>query len=159
MTDDIEAPPSLVDDFLSGESSRVLHALWAVVASRDPDVLGPVATALPTVEDATADADLGGALMSNNRNLEHAFDRIRLFARGACLCAAYPAHSAAYDPAKEKRRGHVRIVGTVPNERQWEPDRICECTDCGKRFQVEQGEYHYTWWKWTELLQSTNSVN
>ncbi|WP_143116114.1 hypothetical protein [Lentzea xinjiangensis] len=38
-----------------------------------------------------------------------------------------------------------------PNDGQWVPDRVCECRDCGKRFQVEQGEYHFTRWKWTEV--------
>ncbi|HVK28051.1 MAG TPA: hypothetical protein VM575_06905 [Nocardioides sp.] len=140
----------LVADFLSGDRSRILSALWEVMRTRDPAVLTPLVTALPAIERATADVDLGGALVSNASNLERAFQRIELFGTGACLCTAYPAHQF-HDPAKEEHAGHVRIVGTVPNERQWEPDRICECTACGKRYQVEQGEYHYTWWKWTAL--------
>ncbi|TDE95057.1 hypothetical protein EXU48_09840 [Occultella glacieicola] len=138
----------LVEDFLSGEQSRILHAVWAVVETRDPEILAPLALALPALEKATAKVDLGGMLISNNANLDHAFHRIDLFRTGACLCAAYPSHQR-YDVENEERQGHIRVVDTVPNERQWEPDRICECRDCGKRFQVEQGEYHYTWWKWT----------
>ncbi len=140
----------LVADFLSGDKDRVLAGVWAVFATRDPEILAPLARALPAVEKATADADLGGVLASNQSNLEHVLDRIELFGKGVCLCAAYLSHQF-YDPQKEERRRHIRIVETVPNDRQWVPDRICECRDCGKRFQVEQGEYHYTWWKWTEV--------
>jgi hypothetical protein len=42
-------------------------------------------------------------------------------------------------------------VDTVANDEQWVPDRVRECRDCGKRFRVEQGEYHHTWWNWTEI--------
>jgi hypothetical protein len=140
----------LVADFLSGDGKRILSAVWEVFATRDPEVLAPLAHALPALRKATEDADLGGMLVSNSSNLDHAFDRIRLFDKGACLCAAYLSHQF-YDPGKEEHRGHIRVVDTVPNDGQWVPDRICECRGCGKRFQVEQGEYHYTWWKWTAL--------
>ncbi|MCX2946821.1 hypothetical protein [Lentzea sp. NEAU-D7] len=140
----------LVADFLSGDENRVLSAVWAVFETRDPEVLAPLARALPAVEKATADVELGGALVPNRSNLDHALARIRLHDRGVCLCAAYLSHQF-YDPAKEEHRRHVRVVATVANDRQWVPDRVCECRDCGKRFQVEQGEYHYTWWKWTEI--------
>lgn len=148
--DALQSP--LVADFLSGDKDRILHALWAVFKTRDPEILAPLARALPAVEKATADADLGGMLVSNASNLDHVLDRIELFGKGACLCAAYLSHQF-YDPAKEEHRRHVRIVETIPNDGQWVPDRVCECRDCGKRFQVEQGEYHYTWWKWTEVTQ------
>lgn len=145
----LQAP--LVDEFLSGEQRPVLHAVWEVFTSRDPDVFAPLVMALPAIEKATADLDLGGALLSNGANLDHALDRIRLVARKQCLCGAYPDH-VLYDPAKEKAWGHVRIVEEIPmfyNGNPDRPKRICECTDCGRRFSVTEGEYHYTWWKWT----------
>lgn len=140
----------LVGDFLSGDKDRILSALWEVMRTRDPALLTPLVTALPAIERATAETDLGGLLVSNASNLERAFQRIELFGTGACLCTAYRLQQF-HDPVKEEHAGHIRIVGTVPNDRQWEPDRICECTDCGRRYQVEQGEYHYTWWNWTAL--------
>lgn len=149
MPDSWLATP-LVDEFLSGDKKRVISALWEVMATRDPKILAPLAAALPTLRKATEELDLGGALVSNASNLDRAFARIQLFADGVCLCTAYPPH-LLFNPVKEEHRGHIRVVGTVPNERQWEPDRICECTDCGRRYQVEQGEYHYTWWQWTPL--------
>ncbi|GAA5141155.1 hypothetical protein GCM10023340_02380 [Nocardioides marinquilinus] len=137
----------LVADLLSGDTRRVISASWAVIATRDPEVLAPLVVARPAIERATADLDLGGALMSNEWHLRHALRRVELFAAGSCLCLAYPDHQT-YDVEKEVERGHVRVVETVPNERQWVPDRICECTACGRRYQVEQGEYHYPWWAW-----------
>jgi hypothetical protein len=140
----------LLPEFLSGEAGRVLDALWAVVGTRDPEVLAPLVTARPAITKATKDLKLGGILVSNSSNLEHALDRIDLFSKGVCLCVAYVGLSY-YNPAQEEQRQHVRIVGTVANDRQWAPDRICECRDCGKRYQVEEGQGHVTWWKWTKV--------
>jgi hypothetical protein len=143
----------LVDDLLSRDNSRVLHAVWEVIGTRDADVLAPLATALPAIERATDDLDLGGALLSNQDNLDHALDRIRLFEKRRCLCAAYPDH-VRYEPAKEEASGHVRIVAEAPvyyNGMPGRPKRLCECTACGQRFEVEEGEYHYTWWKWVAV--------
>lgn len=142
----------LVADFLSGDKGRVLSGVWAVFRTRDPEILAPLARALPALEKATAEVDLGGMLVSNGSNLDHVLARIALFGEGACLCAAYLSHQF-YDPGEEERLRHVRIVGTVPNDGQWVPDRVCECRDCGRQFQVEHGEYHYPWWKWTALAQ------
>ncbi|MDT0202459.1 hypothetical protein [Nocardioides sp. AE5] len=141
---------SLRADFLSKDSSRVLHAVWEVFKTRDPQVLEPLVRSLPAIERATEELDLGGALISNGSNLDHAFHRIRLFGEKKCLCAAY-AHHVRYEPAKEEALGHVRITAETPvffNGRPDRPKRMCECTDCGRRFEVEEGEYHYTWWKW-----------
>ncbi|QCW52288.1 hypothetical protein FE634_21020 [Nocardioides dongxiaopingii] len=140
----------LVADLLSGDRDRILPAVWAIVRTRDPEVLAPPARASAAIEAATTDVELGGALASNRWHLAHALGRLRRFAAGECLCGAYPDHQF-YDPAKEVDRGHVTVVGTVDTGRQWVPDRICECRDCGTRFQVEQGEYHYPWWAWTEV--------
>lgn len=137
-----------VDDLLSGDKDRVLPAMWAVLGTRDPEILTPLVTALPAIRRATADLELGGMLVSNASHLERALDRVELFGAGACLCTAYPADLFA-DPAKEEERGLIHVVDTVPNDRQWVPDRICACSVCGRRYQVEEGLYHYPWWKWT----------
>ncbi|WP_139977342.1 hypothetical protein [Nocardioides litoris] len=135
-------------DLVSGDRARVLTAVWEVIRTRDPAVLGPLVPALPAIREVADDADLGGALISNRTHLAHALLRVRLHGEGACLCLAYPDHQL-YDVVKEVDRGHVTVVGTVPNPRQWEDDRICACTGCGRRYQVEQGDYHYPWWAWT----------
>lgn len=61
MTDD-----RLVDDLLSGDSSLVVPAAWAILKTRDPEVLAPLVSALPAIRRATADLDLGGMLVSHH---------------------------------------------------------------------------------------------
>lgn len=143
----------LVTDFLSGDPSRIMHAVWEVFATRRPEILSPVASALPAIATATADVELGGALASNHDHLQHVLHRVELFQQGGCLCAAYPSHPF-YDVAKEERRRHVWIRESLATEQQRAPDLICECRNCGRRYRVEQGEYHYPWWKWTALSES-----
>jgi hypothetical protein len=140
----------LVADLLSGDRERILTAVWTILRTRDPEVLTPLVKARPAIERATAGLDLGGAFIANASHLARALERVELVRRGVCLCTAYPS-SQVDDPEREEARGFVRVVETVPNERQWVPDRICVCTECGRRYQVEQGEYHYPWWRWSPL--------
>ncbi|MFB9313377.1 hypothetical protein [Nocardioides plantarum] len=140
----------LVQDLLSDDGSRVMSAVWDVLGTRDPEVLEPLLRVLPTIKEATQDLELGGALIANASHVARALDRVALFGRGTCLCTAYLFDQLS-DPAKEERRGHVRIVETIPGDGSWVPDRICECTDCGRRYRVEEGLYHYPWWAWTSL--------
>lgn len=144
----------LLDDFLSGDGRRVLHAVWEVFSSRDPELLGPSAAAVPTIDQSTEDLELGGIFLSNGRNLDHALDRLRLFYERRCLCAAYTGH-LMYEPRKEVARGHVRIVAERPSywgTQPGRPIRLCVCTACGHQFEVEEGESHYEWWKWRAVL-------
>jgi len=148
-----EPDSPLLADFLSGDGSRVLRSVWEVVRTREPAVLRPLARSLAVIERATEDLELGGTFVSNSGNLEHALDRIRLFDAGRCLCAAYPGLTF-YQPAKEEAAGHVRIEEVVPvlvNGRPDRPRHVCACTGCGQRWDVEESEYHYTWWKWAAL--------
>jgi hypothetical protein len=103
----------LVADLLSGDPARVISASWAVIATRDPDVLGPLVVARPAIERATADLDLGGALMSNEWHLRHALRRVELFADGSCLCLTYPDHQT-YDVEKEVERGCPTASACAP---------------------------------------------
>lgn len=142
--------PTLLDDFLSKDTDRVLHAVWVVFRTRDPEVLAPLARARGRIERATDELDLGGALFSNRKNMDHALVRLELAASGTCLCAAYRDH-LLYEPAVEEAARHVRIVEEIPQFFDGQPERprrICECTACGRRFEVEEGDYHYPWWKW-----------
>ncbi|NYG58686.1 hypothetical protein BJ980_001609 [Nocardioides daedukensis] len=152
-----EGDGSLLSDFLSGDQSRILSSVWAVIATRDPEVLAPLAKRRLVIYRSANNIELGGALASNEKNFEHALLRLELFDSSKCLCAAYPAFQF-YEPEKEETRGHARRLGTLPNDGQWHPDEIVLCRDCGTLFRVERGEYHYPWWKWTRLATVPESL-
>lgn len=136
---------SLLEDFRSGDRSRVLHATWQTIASRDPEVLDPLVTALPRIRKATETLDLGGIFYSNSGNVEHALEKLENYRAGKCWCANYPG-LLTYDPAKQQDAGHTIIVST--SEPGWSMTYECACTVCGQVFDVEQGDHHVTWWKW-----------
>jgi hypothetical protein len=141
-----DAPaPTLLDDFLSGDVSRVLHATWEVVRSRDPAVLDPLVPHVVRIRASVENVDLGGMIRSNHANVEHALDKLEHYRRGACWCESYPGLDQ-YDPEKEQRAGHVRIVST--SEPGWSMTYVVECTVCGRVFHVEQGDHHVPWWRW-----------
>ncbi len=128
----------VVADFLSEDPERIEKVRRAVDTTREPVIFEPLAAALPALET------LGYPKVE-----DISFDRIRIFAAGTCLCADY-LNRLTYDPERESARGHVRIVEVRQEQPTHRPQRICACTDCGRRFDVEEGEYHATWWQWTE---------
>lgn len=123
----------------------MMHATWEVVRTRDGDLLDPLVAALPRIRRATDSLDLGGALHSNRVSVEHALERIESYRDGACWCASYPGLSF-YEPDKEERAGYVTILST--SEPGWSMTYHCRCNLCSQEFDVQQGDYHYMWWKW-----------
>lgn len=143
-------PAALVDDLLSRDRSRILAATWAIIRTRDDAALHAVQARRSEIEDAVDEVDLGGMLALNGRHVTHALERVRMHALGRCLCEAYAGHDM-YDPAKEEALGHVDVVEVIPvvvRGVPWRPRRICACTACGRRFDVEENEHHYPWWRW-----------
>lgn len=143
-------PAALVDDLLSGDRSRILAATWAIIRTRDDASLDAVWARRSEIEDAVDEVDLGGMLALNGRHVAHALDRVRMHRLGRCLCEAYAGHEM-YEPTNEEALGHVEVVEVIPvvvRGVEWRPRRICACTACGRRFDVEEGESHYPWWRW-----------
>ncbi|MDN3443902.1 hypothetical protein [Microbacterium sp. APC 3901] len=136
---------TLLDDFLSGDRSRVMPAVWETIHSRDPETLDPLLEALPRLRLAAAQLDLGGAIYSNDGHFAHALSKLEHYRDGKCWCAAYPGQ-LTHDPRKEETRGHVLILST--SEPGWSMTYLCECTVCGQQFDIEQGDHHFTWWNW-----------
>lgn len=136
---------TLLDDFLSGDRSRVMPAVWETIHSRDPETLDPLVDALPRLRRAAAQLDLGGAIYSNNGHFEHALSKLEQYRDGKCWCAVYPGQ-LTHDPRKEETRGHILILST--SEPGWSMTYLCECTVCGQQFDIEQGDHHFTWWNW-----------
>ncbi len=137
--------PTLLDDLLSADTSRVLHAMWQIIGSRDPAQLDELLPYAARIRHATARLALGGLLRSNSRTLDHALDKLDLRRHGECWCASYPGLDQ-YEPQKEQSAGHVRILST--SEPGWSMTYACECAVCGRIFDVEQGDYHIMWWRW-----------
>ncbi|OLV17447.1 hypothetical protein [Deinococcus marmoris] len=138
--------PTLLEDLLSRDSQRIWASACAVIRLHDNPALDGLAAHLPHIEQETADVDLGGALFPNAEHLQQALRVLRLRREGGCPCRLYPGH-LMYDPERETKAGRVQILSTDES-----PDRNvnyrCRCNTCGAEYNVEQGEYHYTWWQW-----------
>lgn len=136
---------SLLEDFVSGDTSRVLHATWEVIGSRDRKLLDPLLPHLRQIHRATENLSLGGMLRSNSANLDHALEKLENLQRGTCWCENYAGFDR-YEPDRERAAGYIQILST--SEPGWSMTYACECTNCGRKFDVEQGDYHVMWWKW-----------
>lgn len=146
MHDERPTTECLFADFVSRDPQRVWSATWAVLRTRDADVLAFLAGRSGEIERATNGVELGGAFTSNRRSLELALEKLALAASGAaCLCTLYPRH-VRLDPRREQQAGHVTIVDevTAPYAARF----VCACVDCGARYEVQEGEDHATWWEW-----------
>ncbi|AKV85636.1 hypothetical protein AKG07_04285 [Microbacterium sp. CGR1] len=137
--------PTLLDDFLSGDRGRVMHAVWETIRSRDAATLAPLVAALPQLRREATRLDLGGMIYSNNAHLANALTKLEQYRDRECWCAAYPG-LLTNDPEKEQALGHVSILST--SDPGWSMTYVTECAVCGRLFDVEQGDHHFMWWRW-----------
>lgn len=121
--------PTLLEDFLSHDTSRVLHATWEIIRSRDEAQLNALLPHIAQIRTATERLDMGGMLRSNAGNVDHAIAKLESYRRRECWCASYPGMDQ-YEPAKEQDRGHIRIMSA--SEPGWSMSYVCECTVCGR---------------------------
>ncbi|KLJ02558.1 hypothetical protein [Luteimonas sp. FCS-9] len=141
----------LLDDLTSGDAHRIWSAAGRIRHLRDMAALTHLADHIATIRARTRDIDLGGALRPNASHLRFALRKLAFVRDGAgCLCTLYPADDF-YDPAREAEAGWVRILETAPRPGGWGERLICACTSCGMRYQVEDEEYHYRWWRWQPI--------
>jgi len=131
---------------LSGDPHRIWQASWDIIGTRDKNVLEHLRLALPAIERATANIELGGMISPNRDALVHALDKVRNYRAWKCWCDDYR-RLLAFDPTREEERGHVRVLGQSLSG--WPVTYECECTVCGKEFRVDEGEHHARWWQWT----------
>jgi len=135
---------TLLSDLTSRDPHRIWSATSAVTTLRDPVQLDLLAAQLPEIRAQTAGIDLGGALLPNSERLKFVLHKLEYWRdRTGCLCRLYP-DWLQFDPNREAKAGNIRILETNLYERTY----TCECALCGTRYTVEEGEYHYTWWKW-----------
>lgn len=117
-----------------------------MVRLHDSTELDELTAHLPRIERATAGVELGGGLFPNAEHLAQAVRVLRLRLDGGCPCHLYPSY-LMYNPEKEVQAGRVQILSaTEPPD--WNMSYRCRCNACGTEYDVEQGEYHYTWWQW-----------
>ena len=137
---------ALLAELTSGNGSRVWAATGTVVREAGPETLRALAPYLSSIRRATAGLDLGGQLLDNDLHLRQALRVIAAAGDGLCPCAVYEGYPG-YDPRQEQTRGHVEILHTTPPD--WNMTYWCRCRHCARTYEVEQGEYHTTWWRWT----------
>ena len=137
----------LLADFLSGDPHRIWSASCAVRTLRDPAVLRHLATQREQIRASASTVPLGGMVRANSTHLDFALAKLAYVAEASgCLCLLYTKDDL-YDPKKEEKAGNVRIVSTVLRDR-FIDHYLCECTLCGARYRVEEGEYNYTSCRW-----------
>ncbi len=142
---------SILDDLLSGDPMRIWSASGSVRHLRDQLELLELASHIDKIRNATKGVNLGGALRPNSSHLNFALQKLE-YVRDSkgCLCKLYTLDEM-YNPKREEASGYIRIVETKYLEGKWVDYYSCECVYCGVKFQVEEREYHYTWWAWKEV--------
>lgn len=147
-----------VNDLLADLRSRDAHRVWSaacvVNVLRDPEALRQLAEHLPEIEQETAGLDLGGAFYPNSERLRQAISTLRVQQAGGhlCRCWLYPQFQT-YDPREEEKNGDATILSSDPPD--WNMTYRCRCTHCEAEYDVEQGEYHITWWQWQPVQSAT----
>lgn len=139
----------LLDDITSGDAQRIWSGAIAIARLRDPAQLDELSRQLPAIKGATEGVALGGAVFPNKGHLKFAIAKLEFWAANAgCLCALYPSY-LFFNPEQEQEAGHVRILSSTIDRDAWSIAYSCGCALCGTHFDVERGEYHYSWWRWS----------
>lgn len=138
----------LLDDITSNDPGRIWSSSCAIRVLRDAEELRHLASRLDEIKRETKGIALGGALRPNSTHLDFAIRKLEFISSSKdCLCMLYLLDDL-FDPKKEEKAGNIRITGTTCIDGKWVDHYSCECVLCGKGFQVEEREYHYTWWAW-----------
>jgi hypothetical protein len=140
---------SILSDLTSGNADQIWEGACAIRDLRDLRELRELALHLPEIRSKTEGIRLGGAVRPNSSHLEFALRKLEFVADpSGCLCRLYP-QDDLFSPEREEGAGAVRILDRVLKNGYLD-FYLCECTSCAQRYRVEEGEYHYTWWKWEE---------
>jgi hypothetical protein len=138
---------TLLEDITSGDAHRIWESSCAIAKLRDTHELDVLAAHLPEIEKKTEGIDLGGALFPNREHLKFALRKLRYHkAKAGCLCRLYP-DRLMFNPIREEEAGNIRILESLRSNERNDSYR-CQCVHCATIFNVEEGEYHYTWWAW-----------
>ncbi|CAQ01823.1 hypothetical protein ACR8AL_07790 [Clavibacter sepedonicus] len=135
-----------LDDLLSADPHRIWQASREIIGTRDTALLDALRTALPAILRATAGVELGGMMRPDRDALDHALRKVRDHRSWWCWCDDHP-RLPSFDPTREEERGHARVLRR--DRAAWPVTYECGCVVCGRRFDVEEGEHHALWWRWT----------
>ena len=139
----------ILADLFSRDVSRIRGACAEISASWDRDFLSALASHIAEIKAATEGIEWGGLFMSNSVHLQSAIQRAE-YARSnsGCFCRIYDIFT---NPEREQEKGHATISKFQMELRTYQ----VSCNECGTAYEVEELDYHYTWWKW---MAKTNPV-
>jgi hypothetical protein len=138
----------LLEDITSRDPIRVWSSSCAIIKLRDADQLDYLASKLETIRESARNLSLGGSLFPNAQHLSFAVRKLEFQrSHAGCLCALYSEY-LFYDPEQEANAGNVLVEEITYIKEKWIDTYRCRCTSCGQRYRVEEGESHYTWWRW-----------
>ncbi|MCC4241323.1 hypothetical protein [Thalassospira povalilytica] len=147
-------------DILEHFLSRAPHKVWLASCEirklRDRDKLLEISEHLKKIRKETKNVfkNSGPGLLSNDYHLNFALKKLSFIRETeACQCELYPSNMF-FNPNKEAEEGFVVITDKMEDAQNWSADYRCECTICGNKFSIQQGEYHYTSYHWTNLSPS-----
>ncbi len=122
--------------------ARIRVACADVSASWDREALSALAAHIPEIKAATEGVEWGGILINNAVHLQNAVQRMEYARSNAgCFCLVCDMFSS---PEREQERGHVTINEFQLERRTYQ----VSCNACGAAYEVEELDYHYTWWQW-----------
>lgn len=64
-----------------------------------------------------------------------------------CLCELFlTGKYDGFNPSKESEKGNIKIE--LKKEGDWMADYTVSCSECNRKFDIEERNGHYTWFKW-----------
>lgn len=127
-----------------------------IVRCNTEDLKAEYASVFCDLEKEIAQYSLKGdpkVITAVNENIEsnRAVKLVKTVREGNCRCSYYfSSELVPLLPKDEEENGLIKILST--KDIPWQSEHICECTDCGKKFNVrEEHGYHYPQSNWREI--------
>jgi len=156
----------ILANLISKDTRKVWEAACAIIAmGQDYAKIEPFIPHLTLIAQATANLDMGGAFVPNQRFVDFALKTIEFHRdHNSCACALYTAKYTSniggtkralqyesFNPNKEVKNGNVKIIDRVYLSGNWIAYYLVSCLKCTQQFRVDEREGHYMFWNWKRV--------
>lgn len=141
----------ILKDMLSGDMQKIWSASCEIVSlSQNHEKIMELVPYTDEMYRAVKKLEPGGFIIPHQRVLEKVFQILHLHKEGKeCPCRLLGGESNPKDLIED---GYFEFVNMVYcDNKDYIDSYTVLCKHCHKIYQVEEREYHFTWWEWTEI--------
>lgn len=138
----------LLEEILSGDPQMVWSSSCAIMKlSQDDERIKEFLPYLDEIKAKTADLDMGGALVPNDRFVKKVIKILEHYKTDSgCSCCLLDGNDNPNYYQTIDIKEEVKL-----KDSNWVEYYLVECKKCNQKYKVYEREYHFTWWDWQSM--------